>query len=116
MPGKLWTSTAKQASEFNKLPAPQSIMHTLVLFSKENKLLQSSNLANRLKSYWRKEFFSKITKNNIISTILLISQAAEMSPKSASTLSLLGWPLLLPFFAWLQMAVQATVPVNQEHT
>lgn len=72
MPGKLCTSTAKQASEFNKLPAPQGIKHTLALFFKENKLLQSSNLANRLKSYWRKEGFSKITKNNIISIILLI--------------------------------------------
>lgn len=34
--------------------------------------MQSSNLANRLKSYWRKEGFGKITKNNIISIILLI--------------------------------------------
>lgn len=56
-----------------KLPAPQSIIHALALFSKENKLLQSSNPANRLRSYWRKEHFGKIiNNNNIVATILLI--------------------------------------------
>lgn len=94
---ELRMSIAKQASQFNKLPSPSSIIHTLTLFSKGNKLLQSSSLANRLTSYWRKDCFGKITKTIQSLQVLWPTGSWDEPQVRIRAVTKLGWPLLFPF-------------------